>query len=154
MSAEDLTRAVLTQDGRVLIEQPDGSYRPSESRTDWNRIRAMTDDDVARLAQLFREHEQAVTAGDVERHYELDQAFHSELRRATGNNRLIESLDRLQGQIRIGMFATHRSLGGMSQALDEHRAILEAVTARDPEAAERAARAHVSRLLEELRQAK
>ena len=46
MSAENLTRAVLTQDGRVLIEQPDGSYRPAESRTDWDRIRAMPDEEI------------------------------------------------------------------------------------------------------------
>jgi hypothetical protein len=39
MSAENLTRAVLTQDGRVLIEHPDGSYRPAPSRTDWDRVR-------------------------------------------------------------------------------------------------------------------
>jgi hypothetical protein len=29
MSDESTTRAILTQDGRVLIEQPDGSYRPA-----------------------------------------------------------------------------------------------------------------------------
>jgi uncharacterized protein (DUF4415 family) len=50
MSAEDLSRAVLTQDGRVLIEQRDGSYRPSESRTDWGRVRAMTDDEIEAAA--------------------------------------------------------------------------------------------------------
>ena len=42
MSAESLTRAVLTEDGRALLEQPDGSYRPAKSRTDWVRVRAMT----------------------------------------------------------------------------------------------------------------
>ena len=40
------TRAVLTKDGRVVIEQPDGSYRPAGSRTDWDRVRAMTDEDI------------------------------------------------------------------------------------------------------------
>jgi hypothetical protein len=46
MNEENLTRAVLTQDGRVLIEQPDGSYRPAGSRTDWDRVRAMTDEEI------------------------------------------------------------------------------------------------------------
>lgn len=50
MSAEDLTRAVLTQDGRVLIEQPDGSYRPAEPRTDWDRVRGMTEEEIERAA--------------------------------------------------------------------------------------------------------
>jgi uncharacterized protein (DUF4415 family) len=50
MNAEDLTRAVLTQDGRVLIEQPDGSYLPSEPRTDWARVRALGDEAVEAAA--------------------------------------------------------------------------------------------------------
>jgi len=35
---ETLTRAVLTTDGRVLIEQPDGSYRLATGETDWPRV--------------------------------------------------------------------------------------------------------------------
>ena len=58
MNAEKLTRAVLTQDGRVLIEQPDGSYRPARGRTDWDRVRAMTDAEIEfqmeRLAEKKR----------------------------------------------------------------------------------------------------
>lgn len=50
MSDEDTTRAVLTQDGRVLIKQPDGSFRPAAGTTDWDRIRAMTDDEVTAAA--------------------------------------------------------------------------------------------------------
>jgi hypothetical protein len=50
MSAEDATRAVLTQDNRVLIEQPDGSYRPAQSRTDWARVRALSDEEVEAAA--------------------------------------------------------------------------------------------------------
>jgi uncharacterized protein (DUF4415 family) len=50
MSAESLTRAVLTRDGRVLIEQPDGSYRPAEGRTDWDRVRAMSDAEIEAAA--------------------------------------------------------------------------------------------------------
>ena len=50
MSVENLTRAVLTQDGRVLIEQPDGSYRPTGSRTDWDRVRAMTEEEIEAAA--------------------------------------------------------------------------------------------------------
>ncbi|WP_158542779.1 GntR family transcriptional regulator [Phytoactinopolyspora halophila] len=112
-----------------------------------------SDDDVTRLRQLMEEHEQAAAVDDVERHYELDQRFHSEIRRVAGNRRLVESLDVLQGQIRIGMFTTHRSLGGLPQTVAEHRAIFNAVAARDPEAAEHAGRAHVARLQEELRHA-
>ena len=39
MSAtEMLRRAVLTTDGRALVEQPDGSYRPAQGKTDWAKV--------------------------------------------------------------------------------------------------------------------
>jgi uncharacterized protein (DUF4415 family) len=50
MSEEKTTRAVLTTDGRVLIEQPDGSYRPAESQTDWQRLDAMSEDEIEQNA--------------------------------------------------------------------------------------------------------
>ncbi len=46
MQEENITKAVLTTDGRVLIEQPDGSYLPAEDRTDWERVRNMSDEEV------------------------------------------------------------------------------------------------------------
>jgi uncharacterized protein (DUF4415 family) len=50
MSGARITKAITTTDGRVLIEQPDGAYRPAESQTDWARLEAMTDEEVERLA--------------------------------------------------------------------------------------------------------
>jgi uncharacterized protein (DUF4415 family) len=40
---ETLTRAVLTPDGRVLVEQPDGSYRPGAGETDWSGVDRMSE---------------------------------------------------------------------------------------------------------------
>jgi uncharacterized protein (DUF4415 family) len=50
MSGEHITRAMMTTDGKVLIEQPDGSYRLAESQTDWVRLDAMTEEEVEQLA--------------------------------------------------------------------------------------------------------
>jgi uncharacterized protein (DUF4415 family) len=48
MSAtETTTRAILTSDGRVLIEQADGSYRPAEGETDWRKVDATSEADIA-----------------------------------------------------------------------------------------------------------
>jgi uncharacterized protein (DUF4415 family) len=38
---------VRTADGLVLVEQPDGSFRRLEGRTDWPRVDRMTDADIA-----------------------------------------------------------------------------------------------------------
>ena len=50
MSGAPITKALTTTDGRVLIEQPGGTYRPVESQTDWARLDAMTEEEVERLA--------------------------------------------------------------------------------------------------------
>src|SRR2546428_8258044 len=50
MSGAHLTKAITTTDGRVLIEQPDGTYRPAASQTDWARLDAMTEGEEERLA--------------------------------------------------------------------------------------------------------
>jgi DNA repair protein RadC len=44
---ETLTRAVLTTDGRVLVEQPDGSYRPARGQTDWSEVDRMSETELA-----------------------------------------------------------------------------------------------------------
>jgi uncharacterized protein (DUF4415 family) len=49
MSDENITRAVLA-DGKVLIRQPDGSYRESTAKTDWERVNARTDEEVEAAA--------------------------------------------------------------------------------------------------------
>jgi uncharacterized protein (DUF4415 family) len=50
MSGEHIARALMTTNGKVLIEQPDGSYRAAESQTDWARLDAMTEEEVEQLA--------------------------------------------------------------------------------------------------------
>ena len=50
MSGAHITKAITTTDGRVLVEQADGTYRPAESQTDWTQLGAMTDEEVERLA--------------------------------------------------------------------------------------------------------
>jgi len=50
MSGAHITKAITTTDGRVLIEQPDGTYRAAESQTDWAWLDAMTEEEVERLA--------------------------------------------------------------------------------------------------------
>jgi hypothetical protein len=50
MTGENITKAVTTTDGRVLIELPDGTYQLAESQTDWARLDAMSESEVERLA--------------------------------------------------------------------------------------------------------
>lgn len=105
---------------------------------------------LAGLQELWDAHAEAVESGDTARHVELDGEFHHRIREAAGNERLAESLDRLQGQIRLAMATTSRRGGGPPVALAEHRAILDAIRTGDGDQAERVAREHIRRLQESL----
>ncbi|MFR9727766.1 GntR family transcriptional regulator [Saccharopolyspora sp. MS10] len=98
------------------------------------------------LEQNWQAHHDAVESGDVERHMELDAAFHGLIRDAGGNLRLAENLRQLQGQIRVAMTTTVARRGGMRTALAEHRALIDAIRGGDPAVAESVARDHITRL--------
>jgi putative transcriptional regulator len=46
MSEENLVRAKLYPDGRLVEEMPDGTERPIEPRTDWDRFDSMTEEEI------------------------------------------------------------------------------------------------------------
>lgn len=50
-TSEIISKAVRTDDGRVLVEQPDGSYREEKGRTDWDRLARMTEDEIEEAAK-------------------------------------------------------------------------------------------------------
>jgi len=46
MSENDIVRARRLSDGTIVEVLPDGSTRPFESRTDWARLEAMTEEEI------------------------------------------------------------------------------------------------------------
>jgi putative transcriptional regulator len=50
MKKENTIVAVLRSDGTVVQELPDGSTKPFKDKTDWARLRAMTDEEVTAAA--------------------------------------------------------------------------------------------------------
>ncbi len=110
----------------------------------------VSDDELTELRSIVADHSAAIDAGDVEQHYELDVRFHARIHEISGNGLLKSQLELLQQQVRLAMYTTHRSPGGMPQALAEHRRIVDGLESRDPTFAEAAARSHISRLLRDL----
>lgn len=102
------------------------------------------------LNAIFAEHEHAVLEGDFPRHVAMDAAFHREVRRAADSPVLERMLDDIQDRVVLAMRSTSIT-GGMRKALEDHRAILEAVASGDPELAARVAGSHIKRLKELLR---
>jgi DNA-binding GntR family transcriptional regulator len=69
------------------------------------------------------------------------------IREIAGNDDLSTILGRIQGRAHLSRFALWRAKRNTSEALAEHRAIFDAIAARDAEAAEQAARRHIWNLI-------
>jgi DNA-binding GntR family transcriptional regulator len=86
--------------------------------------------------------------GDVGALRRLTGEFHKLVCRAAHNNRLLQSLQSLLDHVRGFQTSTLYSEGRPAEAMEEHRALLAAIEARDGEGAERLAREHRRRTLE------
>lgn len=110
---------------------------------------------AAQLARLLKQQRACARAGDVERYGDLDLAFHRLLREASGNTRLARVAEAFNGQIRLLISTSAQLPGRLRESIAEHGAIVAAVKAGDPQAAEAAMRRHVRQagiaLLEHLR---
>ncbi|MDQ7841453.1 MAG: GntR family transcriptional regulator [bacterium] len=97
----------------------------------------------AQLERLLVRQQARVQAGDVEGYGDLDLAFHRCLREASGNARLSRVAESFNGQIRLLISTSAQLPGRLPVSLQEHKAIVRAVKAKDPAAAEAAMRHHV-----------
>lgn len=97
-------------------------------------------EDVERMNKVVGEMTRAVEAHDVHRYFELNIEFHSIIRLACRNRRLIDLLESL-GKPTLRYRHLAMSLPGrLPVSLEEHRRILAALKAGDAEAAGRHAR--------------
>lgn len=97
------------------------------------------------LETILGAHKEAIEASDIAAHMEADARFHETIREASGNHELVRMLSGIATQVRLGMITTTVTAGPRN-ALADHRAILDAIVARDAERAEIVARAHIRRL--------
>jgi len=72
---------------------------------------------------------------------QIDMAFHDQLAASAGNGLVVDALARLHTHVHL--FRLVFNARATDTAVAEHAAILAAIRARDPEAAERAMRTHI-----------
>jgi DNA-binding GntR family transcriptional regulator len=113
-------------------------------------------DSLAELRGILAEHEEALggPGGEISAHIELDRRFHRTLRELAGNPHLTAALEPMAGRSHFALHSLWRSPDAPRLALDEHREIVDAMVAGDPELAAEAARRHIARLRIRLSQAR
>jgi DNA-binding GntR family transcriptional regulator len=115
-----------------------------------------TPEQCARLQAVVQNTGQAVTDDDVMRYTALDRQFHELIIEAAGSPQATTALDSLHFPLARFQFQVALVPGRKLENVGEHREVLQAIEARDVDAAERAARAHIRQIratLERLAQA-
>ncbi|HWW58359.1 MAG TPA: FadR/GntR family transcriptional regulator [Sphingopyxis sp.] len=137
----NITGFELTE-ARLLIEGEAASLAATQ----------ISDAEVAELEGLIRDiARENQTPGGTE---EADRAFHLAIARATRNTAIYESIERLWELRRTSpesaLLHSLARTAHIKPVVDEHSAILEALRARDPNAARAAMRTHLSAVLDSL----
>ncbi|WP_369031076.1 MULTISPECIES: GntR family transcriptional regulator [Streptomyces] len=113
---------------------------------------AATDDQLAQLTGIGEAMAKAVADGEPVTYSELNQDLHARIRRFSGQQTAVELLEKLNAQLVRHRFQLALRPGRPQQSLGEHLAMVETITARDPQAAEAAARAHLTSVIAALRE--
>lgn len=109
-----------------------------------------TDADAAGLREIGDAMRAAVDSGDVLGYSRLNERLHRRVREISGQRTAAGVLERLRAQNVRHQFRLAMHPGRPQVSLPQHLGIIEAIAARDPDAAERAARAHLRSVIEAL----
>ncbi|TDE38731.1 GntR family transcriptional regulator [Actinomadura sp. 6K520] len=110
----------------------------------------VTEREAAGLRAIGAEMGDAVSSGDVLGYSRLNERLHRRVREISGQRTAAEVLERLRAQNVRHQFRLAMHPGRPQESLPQHLEIIEAVCARDPAAAERAARTHLRSVIETL----
>jgi DNA-binding GntR family transcriptional regulator len=150
---------VLASEGLVTLKPRRGCYVTEISERDLDEVfsvMAMLEGECARasagrasaaelkqLQAIHAELERAAAEEDIDGFFEANQAFHHALQSIADNRWLLHVIEDLRKVIKLSRHHSLFSEGRLEQSLAEHRAILDALLARDAERAEALMRAHI-----------
>ena len=108
---------------------------------------------IGRLTAIGEQLAAAVAAGEPLKYSALNRELHQAVHEISGQTVAAGLLQRLNAQIVRHQFQLALRPGRTHVSLPEHQAIIGAIAARDPAAAEAAARHHLASVIEALREA-
>lgn len=103
----------------------------------------ISDEELEKLQRLLVEIGQSIENGNIEKIVEIDTAFHDVLYQASRNERLVSIISNLREQITVIRGRSMMYPGRLLSTMEEHRALVDSIAARDVERAQNAARTHL-----------
>ena len=110
---------------------------------------SITDGEISELTRVYERMVRCKTPDDIVEYRELNRLFHSGIFGASGRSYLVRTLAQLWGAFPTMLWSNVPRVARDSVPerdapdIEEHTAILDALRAHDPEAAERAVRRHI-----------
>jgi DNA-binding GntR family transcriptional regulator len=126
---------------RMLVEPPAVA----------DAIPLIPDDDFGLLRSLVTPIVDAAVTGDLVSYLEADRVFHLTLLEYLGNPHLVAVVSRLRAETRLGGLAKLAADGLLAESAAEHDQLLDLAERRDPAAAARLMRHHISHVRAEWR---
>ncbi|MGV9503092.1 GntR family transcriptional regulator [Streptomyces sp. NPDC003642] len=157
LTSEGLVERIRNRGSRVRVVTVEEAVEITECRMALEGLCAgkaateATDAQLDELAGLGKAMSKAVADGDPVTYSELNHDLHALIRDISGQRTAVGLLERLNAQLVRHRFQLALRPGRPQQSLSEHLALIEAIRARDPQAAETAVRAHLSSVIDALR---
>lgn len=157
LASEDLVELVPNRGASVRVVSVEEAIQITECRSALERLCARkaaehaTEDERAQLTELGEELRAAVLAEDTHAYSALNRRLHDLVIEFSGQRIAKRQLERLNVQMVRFQFRLALRTGRPQESLPQLLAIVDAVTAGDPAAADRAAEAQLDSVIEQLR---
>lgn len=153
LTTDGLVERVPNKGARVRVVTTDEAVAITECRMALEALCAVkaaqrvTDEQIAGLLELGDRLKRSVTDGDALAYSAANTELHRTVRAISGQPVAVELLQRLNAQLVRHQFQLAQRPGRPEESLGEHLAIIDAVTSRDPDAADKATRQHLSSVI-------
>jgi DNA-binding GntR family transcriptional regulator len=159
LTTEGLVERIPNKGARVRVVTAEEAVAITECRMALEALCAVkaaqrvTDEQIAGLLDLGDRLRRSVADGDPLKYSDANTELHRVVRAISGQTVAVELLQRLNAQLVRHQFQLALRPGRPEQSLGEHLAIIDAITRRDPDAADKATRRHLSSVITALRAA-
>ncbi|MDX3429477.1 GntR family transcriptional regulator [Streptomyces sp. ME01-18a] len=157
LESEGLVERIRNRGSRVRVVSVDEAVAITECRMALEGLCAakaavaVGDGQLGRLTEVGEAMTKAVADGEPMLYSDLNHELHALIREFSGQQTAVSLLERLNGQLVRHRFQLALRPGRPQQSLSEHLAMIDAIRARDPQAAEAAVRSHLASVIEALR---